>query len=91
MLNLSTLYSRRWHLDAIFFVNVFKGKISCCSIFDTVSIHISTRILRDYYIRTFMVNRNFKVSQPVNPSARCVSAAMLFVRTLTYLTRIIFR
>jgi hypothetical protein len=47
----------------------FKGKISCSSIFDTVSLRIPTRSIRNY--STFTVNRDFKVS----PSARCVSAA----------------
>jgi hypothetical protein len=36
-LNFLTLHLRRRHLDAIFLINVFKGKISCSSIFDTVS------------------------------------------------------
>jgi hypothetical protein len=68
-LNLSTLYSRQQHLDALFLINVFKSKVSCSSIFDSVCIQIPTRIITDY--STFMVNHNFKVS----PSARCVSAA----------------
>jgi hypothetical protein len=38
-LNISTLHSRRKHLDSIFFINVFKNKISS-SIFDTVSLRI---------------------------------------------------
>jgi hypothetical protein len=35
-LHLKTLYSRRQHLDALFLVNVFKNKINCYSIMDTV-------------------------------------------------------
>jgi hypothetical protein len=66
--DLSTLYSSRQHLDALFFINVFKSKISCSSIFGSVSIRIPGKIIGDY--STFMVNHNFKVS----PSARCVSA-----------------
>jgi hypothetical protein len=50
-------------------MNVFKNKISCSSIFDSVSIRISTRIIGDYII--FVFNYNFKVS----PAARYVSAA----------------
>jgi hypothetical protein len=68
-LNLSTLYFKRLHPDVLFFINAFKNKISCCSIFDSVSVRISTRIITD--CSTFIVNHNFKVS----PSARCVSAA----------------
>jgi hypothetical protein len=68
-LNLSTLYSRWWHLHALFLINVLKNKISCSSISDSVCADTPTRIIRDN--STFMVNYNFKVS----PSARCVSAA----------------
>jgi hypothetical protein len=68
-LNFLTLHLRRRHLDALFLINVFKGKISCSSIFDTVSLRIPTRSIRGYI--TFTVHRNFKVS----PSARCVSDA----------------
>jgi membrane-associated HD superfamily phosphohydrolase len=68
-LNISTLYSRRKHLDALFRINVFKNKISCSSVFDTVSLLIPTRIIRDFC--SFVVKHNFKVS----PSAICVSAA----------------
>jgi hypothetical protein len=59
-----------------FLINVFKGKISCSSVFDTVSLHIPTRSIRDY--TTFTVHRNFKVS----PSARCVSAANAVCRCI---------
>jgi hypothetical protein len=33
-LNFLTLHLRRRHLDALFLINVFKGKISCSSVFD---------------------------------------------------------
>jgi hypothetical protein len=39
-LNFLTLHLRRRHLDALFLINVFKGKISCSSVFDTVSLRI---------------------------------------------------
>jgi hypothetical protein len=68
-LNVSTLHSRRKHLGALFLINVFKNKISCSSIFDTVNLRIPSRRIRDF--STFVANHNFKVS----PSARCVSAA----------------
>jgi hypothetical protein len=59
-----------------FLINVFKGKISCSSIFDTVSQRIPTRSVRDY--SAFTVHRKFKVS----PSARCVSAANAVCRSI---------
>jgi hypothetical protein len=37
-LNFRPLYSRWWHLDALFLINVFKGKINCNFIMDTVGI-----------------------------------------------------
>jgi hypothetical protein len=68
-LNISTLRSRRKHLEALFVINVFKNKISCSSTFDTVSLRIPSKRIKDF--STFVVNNNFKVS----PSARCVYAA----------------
>jgi hypothetical protein len=53
-----------------FFLLLFsKGKTSCSSITDTVSLGIPTRSIRDY--STFTVNRNFKAGL----SARRDSAA----------------
>jgi hypothetical protein len=54
----------------------FKGKISCSSVFDTVSLRILTRHVRDF--STFTVHRNFKVSS----SAKCVSAANAVCRSI---------
>jgi hypothetical protein len=68
-LNLSALLQATAS-DAMFLISVFKSKISCSSIFDSVSVRIPTRIIRDY--STFMVNHNFKLS----PSDRRVSAAI---------------
>jgi hypothetical protein len=59
-----------------FLINVFKGKISCSSVFDTVSLCIPTKSIRDY--ATFTVHRNFKVS----PSARCVSDTNAVCRSI---------
>jgi hypothetical protein len=83
-LNFLTLHLRRRHLDVLFLINVFEGKISCSPVFDTVSLRIPTRSIRDY--TTFTVHRNFKVS----PSARCVSAANAVCRALKSLTKIVF-
>jgi hypothetical protein len=68
-LNLSTLYSSRPHLDVLFLINVFKRKITSSSIFNSVSVRIPTRIIRDD--SAFMVNRNFKFI----PSPRYISAS----------------
>jgi hypothetical protein len=68
-LNFRTLYSGRRHLDALFFINIFKGKINCHSIMDTVGIRVPTRQIRE--CSTFSVN---SVQRHI-PSARCVIAA----------------
>jgi hypothetical protein len=44
-LNILTLHLRS-NLDALFLINVFKGKISCSSVFDTVSQRIPTRSVK---------------------------------------------
>jgi hypothetical protein len=80
-LNFLTLHLRRRHLDDLSLFNVFKGKISCSSVFDTVSLRIPTRSVRDY--STFTVHCNFKVS----PSVRCVSAANAVCRSIDIFNR----
>jgi hypothetical protein len=45
-LNFRTLYSRRRHLNALFLIDVFKGKINCHSVMDTVGIRAPTRHIR---------------------------------------------
>jgi hypothetical protein len=82
-LNFLTLNLRR-HLDAIFLVNVFKGKISCSSVFDTVSLRKPARSARDY--STFILHRSFKVS----PSARCVSATNAVCRIIDICNKDVF-
>jgi hypothetical protein len=68
-LNFRTLHSRRRHLDALFLINVFKGKINCPSILDTVGIRVPTRQIKEF--STFSVSIALKHS----PSARRVIAA----------------
>jgi hypothetical protein len=68
-LNFRTLYSRRRHLHALFIINVFKGKLNCPSILDSVGIRVPTRQIREF--STFSVSSALKHS----PSARCVIAA----------------
>jgi hypothetical protein len=83
-LNFLTLHLRRRRLDALFLINVFKGKISCSSVFDTVSLRIITRSVRDY--STFTVHHNFRVS----PSARFVSAANAVCRSIDIFNKDVF-
>jgi hypothetical protein len=45
-LKFRTLYSRRQHLNALFLIKVFKGKITCHSITDTVGIRAPTMQIR---------------------------------------------
>jgi hypothetical protein len=75
-LHLKTLYSRRQHLDALFLVNVFTNKINCCSIMDTVGLHIPVKQIRDF--STFRVKNVSRLS----PSTRCIIAANSIFRSL---------
>jgi hypothetical protein len=63
-LHLKTLYSRRQHIDALFLVNVSKNKMNCCSIMDTVGLHIPAKQIRDF--STFRVKNVSRLS----PSTR---------------------
>jgi hypothetical protein len=55
ILNILTLRLRRRHLDALFLINVFKGKISCSSVFDTVILRTPTRLLETYLLKLYIV------------------------------------
>jgi hypothetical protein len=80
-LNISTLHSRRKHLDALFLNNVFINKISCSSLFDTVSLRIPSGELE-----TSLPSWLTKISR----SARQTDVFLLlelYVRKLTFLTR----
>jgi hypothetical protein len=49
-LNLSTLYSRWWHLD------VFKNRVSYSPLFDSVSVHIPATITRDSSLHLWWIH-----------------------------------
>jgi hypothetical protein len=83
-LNLLTLHLRRRHLDALFLINFFKGKISCSSAFDTVSLRIPTRSVRDY--STFTV---YRISRSV-PKPDVFLLPMQSVGASTSLIQIVF-
>jgi hypothetical protein len=68
-LGLRTLHSRRRHLDALFFINVFNNTIDCKSILDTVSLRVPSKLIRDFSI--FSVSKALRSS----PSARCSTVA----------------
>jgi hypothetical protein len=57
-LNVKTLYSRLHHLDVLFLINVFKGKINFCSIMDIIGPCVATMQIRDFC--------SFKVTQGVS-------------------------
>jgi hypothetical protein len=75
-LNFRTLHSRRRHLDALFLINIFKSKMNCHSIMDTVGIRVPTRQIRDF--STFSVSSALRHS----PSAMCATAANDICRLL---------
>jgi len=49
-LNLPKLQSRRWHLDALYLVNVFTNKTCCTSIPNTVSLCKPNRFIRHHSV-----------------------------------------
>jgi hypothetical protein len=77
-LHLKTLYSRWQHLNSLFLVNVFKNKMNCYSIMDTVGLHIPAKQIRD--VSTFRVKNVSRLS----PSTRCVIAANSICRSLDF-------
>jgi hypothetical protein len=46
-LSFKTLYSRRKNLGALFSINIFKNKIDCCSIMNTVGLRVSSKQIRE--------------------------------------------
>jgi hypothetical protein len=70
-LNFRTLYSRWWHLDALFLINIFKDKINCHSIMDT---WYSCAHKANKRIFCFQHEQCTIILQH-SPSARCVIAA----------------
>jgi hypothetical protein len=68
-LKLQTLRKRRYHLDALFLIQVYLGSKFCPSVLKTVGLCVPTRHLRDFPL--FYACPAFKNC----PSARCASAA----------------
>jgi hypothetical protein len=73
-LKLHTLRKRRYHLDALFLIQVYLGSKFCLSVLETVGLRVSTRHLKDFPL--FCVCPAIKNC----PSARCASAANVVCR-----------
>jgi hypothetical protein len=69
-----TLRKRRYHLDALFFIQVYRGLKYCPSLLEAVGLRVPTRYLRDFSVF------NFGPSIKNCPSARCASAANVVCR-----------
>jgi hypothetical protein len=72
-LHFKKLYSRLQNFDYLFFINVFKNKINCCSVVDTLGLPVLTRQIRDVYI--FNVSNVSRFS----PSTRWVTTVNICI------------
>jgi hypothetical protein len=73
-LKLHTLRKRRYHLDALFLIQVYRGLKYCPSFLEDVGLLVPTRYLRDFSML------NFSPSPKNCPSARCASTANFVCR-----------
>jgi hypothetical protein len=73
-LNLHTFRKRRYHLDALFHIHVYRRLKYCPSLLEAVSLRLPTRYLRDSSVF------NFSPSLKNCPSARCALAANVVCR-----------
>jgi hypothetical protein len=73
-LKLHTLRKRRYHLDALFLIQVYRGLKYCPSLLEAVGLRVPTGYLRDFSMF------NFSPSVKNCPSARCSSAANVVCR-----------
>ncbi|PNF40967.1 hypothetical protein B7P43_G08815 [Cryptotermes secundus] len=73
-LKLHTLQKKRYHLDALFLIQVYRGSILCPSAFESVGLRVPIRYIRDSpMFNVCSVSKNC-------PSARCASAANVVCR-----------
>jgi hypothetical protein len=72
-LKFRTLSDRRWHLDALFLLNVYNGSKFCPTLLETVGLRVPNRNFRDF--KLFHVNLNRR---------NCPSAANAISRILVY-------
>jgi hypothetical protein len=68
------LLRRRYHLDALFLIQAYRGLKYCPSLLEAVGLRVPTRYLRDFSMF------NFSPSLENSPSARCASAANIVCR-----------
>jgi hypothetical protein len=73
-LKLHTLHKRRYHLDALFLTQVYRGSKFCLSVLETVGLRVPVRYIRDFTMF------NVCSSSKICPSARCDSAANVVCR-----------
>jgi hypothetical protein len=80
----TTITTCLYYYYALSFIIIFKGKMNCHSIMDTVGICVPTRQIREF--STFSVNSALRHS----PSARCVIAVNYICRFLDIFSKNIF-
>jgi hypothetical protein len=73
-LQLHTLRKRRYHLDALFLIQIYRGLKYRPSLLEAVGLRVPTRYLRDFYM--FIFSPSIKNC----PSARYASAANVVCR-----------
>jgi hypothetical protein len=80
-LHFKMLYSSRQNLDALFLINLYRNKVDCCSIVDTVGLRVPTKQTRN--VATFKVSNVSSLS----PSTWCVAAANNICRSVDVFNR----
>jgi hypothetical protein len=83
-LKLHTSRKRRYHLDALFLIQVYRGLKYCPSLLEAVGLRVPTRYLGNFSMF------NFSPSLKNCPSARCASAANVVCRNFDALKKILF-
>ncbi|PNF34240.1 hypothetical protein B7P43_G17496 [Cryptotermes secundus] len=75
-LKLHTLHKRRYHLDALFLIQVYRGSVFCPSALEIVGLRVPVLYIRDFHMfNVCSVSKNC-------PSARCASAANVVCRNV---------
>jgi hypothetical protein len=82
-LKLHILRKRRYHLEAIFLIQVYRGLKYCPSLLEAVGLRVPTRCLRDFSMFNFIPSLK-------NCPVRCASAANVVCRDFdVYKTNIV--
>jgi hypothetical protein len=73
-LKFHTVHKRRYHLDALFLTQVYRGYKFCPFVLETVGLRVPFRYIRDFSMFSVCsFSKNY-------PSARCASAANVVCR-----------